>query len=512
MVLLREHEPVRSPSAGRPSRDVPRRASAASAARPPAAVASPPGAAAGRDDALGGVLHRAVLQRWPLALPPVKRGVVTPWSVDTHGKGGEFIKGWIDNAVETYNRGALLALIKQLGPSSDEYDAYLVEYARAALRRTKPWAVFGLGGRTKLEIETAVRLGYRRFDCAESYGNTALLADAVKACGLHRDSYEVLYKFDLQPREDDKALVSRLTPVCARFGGRVDSLVIHNLDVDWNQIAAGWTVLAQLKRRGLARRIGIGNVRARHGALLELLAKIARVDVIENTLDSVLLDDNVRALVAESGAQLFAYNVMTVANAIGLSSAADLTELIGTLDATPSIILSSSQSDRNAQNLADFATNPFLVPIDTDAEEDLTTGYKIFEWRQQQSKLCATNEEIKLPKPLLAFLTSLLDDRAASARNAFQSEGGEHSRTAIVTWLRTRHGIEPAELVNIVVPRRSGLRQRFAGMALVDVLLALLGTRNCDWKWSIELVQLLLASVEDWESFLRAVAEEIADS
>ncbi|MFF2519446.1 hypothetical protein [Streptomyces sp. NPDC058086] len=60
----------------------------------------------------------------------------------------------------------------------------------------KPWLVFGLDGRTSEDIADAVRLGYRRFDAAESYGTTDALANAVS--GLERGDYEVLYKFDLR--------------------------------------------------------------------------------------------------------------------------------------------------------------------------------------------------------------------------------------------------------------------------------------------------------------------------
>lgn len=509
MVLLREREP-------RPRRDdqpvhevgAPARGSGAAAA--PAVTATPRGAAAERGDALAVVLQSAVLQRWPLALPPVKRGSVQPWLVDTHGQGGEFIKGWIDNAVETYNRGAIDALIRQLKGSTDPCDTFLVDYARAALRRIKPWVVFGLDGRKASEIESALKQGYRRFDCAETYGNTELLAAAVKRCGLPRDSYEVLYKFDLRTGEDDRALGARLQSVCALFAGRVDCLVIHNLDVDWTRIAAGWTVLADFKRRGLARRIGIGNVRARHGPLLEQLAKVARIDVIENTIHSVLLDENVRALVRESGAELFVYNVMTAAKAIELTTAAQITDLISMLDASPTMIVSSSQGERNVGNLREFGSNPFLVPPDLDAEEDLTTGSKLFAWKQTQLAKGATNEEIELSTPLRSFLSSLMGEGAVAARSEFRSLG-QHNRLAIVHWLHTRHGIAPAELMDAAVPRRVGLKPRFAGMPLTDVLLALLGTKNCDWKWSIELVQLLLASVEDWTSFLSLAAEEITD-
>ncbi|MEU6328564.1 hypothetical protein ABZ851_15010 [Streptomyces sp. NPDC047049] len=46
-------------------------------------------------------------------------------------------------------------------------------------------------------------------------------------------------------------------------------------------------------------------------------------------------------------------------------------------------------------------------------------------------------------------------------------------------------------------------------MPLHEVLAALLGVKNCDWKWSIELVQLLVGSAEMGDCALRFGAGEI---
>jgi hypothetical protein len=61
------------------------------------------------------------------------------------------------------------------------------------------------------------------------------------------------------------------------------------------------------------------------------------------------------------------------------------------------------------------------------------------------------------------------------------------------------------------VPRRTGLKRRFAGMPLLDVLMALFGASSCNRKWATELVQMLVTPLKDWELILRPVAENITE-
>ncbi|MFJ9530444.1 hypothetical protein [Streptomyces cyaneofuscatus] len=48
--------------------------------------------------------------------------------------------------------------------------------------------------------------------------------------------------------------------------------------------------------------------------------------------------------------------------------------------------------------------------------------------------------------------------------------------------------------------------------ALPEVLRALLGVKNCDWKWSIELVLLMVSDIDTWDNVLRPVADQIVQS
>lgn len=146
----------------------------------------------------------------------------------------------------------------------------------------KPWLVFGLDGRSPDEVETAVRLGYRRFDAAENYGTTTDdLASALSNSGLPRQDFEVLYKFDVRAQETRAELRDRLTKVAEQFDGRLDAVVIHNIDGDRAPILQAWQVLHAMKRDGLIGKAGVGNVLPRDADLLRELQSKSSVDVVE---------------------------------------------------------------------------------------------------------------------------------------------------------------------------------------------------------------------------------------
>ncbi len=84
------------------------------------------------------------------------------------------------------------------------------------------------------------------------------------------------------------------------------------------------------------------------------------------------------------------------------------------------------------------------------------------------------------------------------------AEGGRRLRPP-------KHRFVASEDLNITVPERRGLKNRYFGMKLGDILIGLFGTRNCEWKWSIQLVTLLTQSGDDWEFLVDAGAfDEIA--
>ena len=463
-------------------------------------------------DGLGGILRRCVLQRVRLSLPPITVGGFKNWDVDTRGDGSEFLAGWVDHAAQTFNRSALLELIKQVKTGGDPHDRPLLLHATAALERTKPWVVFGLDGRVAQDVDDAVAIGNRRFDCAESYANTSLLANAIKKHGLRRDQYDVFYKFDVRPSEKPAQLATRLTSVCEMFDGRLEGLLIHNLDVAPDAIVSAWATLIELKRSGRAGKIGVGNIRSHHGTLLEQLARAARIDIVENPADSGLLDENVFALLAETGAELLTYNVVMAAKAIGLTERPQLKDLVASLGARHTVILSSGDRERRRQNLADFATNPMLDKSPDAAPGNEETAFAIYTWTEAARKPCNDNEELALPEGLVTCLTALARDQGAAAAEQLRKlAAGAPTRTTILEWITATFPVRRSELETAKVPSRTGLKRRFAGMPLLDVLMALFGASSCNRKWATELVQMLVTPLKDWELILRPVAENITE-
>lgn len=150
----------------------------------------------------------------------------------------------------------------------------------------EPWLVFGLDGRSAADINSAVQLGYRRFDTAESYrtptaeSTTTALADAVK--DLPREQIEVLYKFDVNERESKEQTKQRVTEAANQFGGKLDAVLIHNLDgVDPRAVKQTWNALHELKRDGVIGKAGVGNIMPKHAELVYELASTNKFDVVD---------------------------------------------------------------------------------------------------------------------------------------------------------------------------------------------------------------------------------------
>ncbi|MFE9404224.1 aldo/keto reductase [Streptomyces sp. NPDC006530] len=382
----------------------------------------------------------------------------------------------------------------------------------------KPWLVFGVDGRSKEELTSAVDAGYRRFDTAESYRNTEIVSEVL--AGLPRDSYEILYKFDVRTGESAEVLRARLERVAALFQGRFDSLVIHNLDADKRVLAQAWQVLTELKGDRVTGQVGLGNVGEAHAGLL---AEFGGVDVVENSVESVLLSETVQNAIKESGAHLYYYDVITTADQMGLdlSSPDDLNGLIytmagsfpksdGTSNAT--MISSSGSPGRQAANLGNFGGGP--DHDDFTGDEQYAAMEKIDTWRKQQSSGQTNDTSFALRPELGKWLAGLGEAGAADAVRttlveAAKEKGQPVTQSFIEEWLVDRGHVTPEDLGSVRVPSRVGLKRRYIGMPLRNTLAALFGVKNCDWKWSIELVQLMFSDIDTWDCALRFGAEEI---
>lgn len=107
-------------------------------------------------------------------------------------------------------------------------------------------------------VAEALRLGYRHLDTAEMYANEAAVGEGLRAAGVARDQVFVTSKVwhdHLEP----KALMAACEASLKRLGlDRLDLYLIH-----WPNPAVPLELtidaLCEVKRRGLARAIGVAN-------------------------------------------------------------------------------------------------------------------------------------------------------------------------------------------------------------------------------------------------------------
>ncbi|MFF3646509.1 aldo/keto reductase [Streptomyces sp. NPDC002564] len=385
-----------------------------------------------------------------------------------------------------------------------------------ATQAAKPWTVFGVDGKNQPQLRSAVEAGYRRFDCAESYGNsTALLADELAA--LPRNAYEVIYKFDVRAGERPEELRARLAAVAQLFAGRIDGLVIHNIGEDDQAARTAWHVLTELKDQKVAAGIGVGNVGVTHAALLGELGDAAPIDIVENSLESILTDPALKDLVKDTGAALYYYGAQRVAQQVAGESGTDVTEALKAAaetvnglhgagrEGSTSMITSSGDPDRQRENLRQLTLSPDSLDFDV----DYGALDAVDQWRKNNNSCTDNDTAFELPAPVRAFLQEALRNQDA-LRAALAQQNATPDRQAVTDWVHGRWGIDPAVLDGVTVPSRKGLKKQFLRMPVSAVLAALFGARNCDHKWSIELVQLLLADVGSWDE-LSPYLREITD-
>ena len=398
-------------------------------------------------------------------------------------------------------------------PSAQKAEPVVARMMAEEPAADKPWPVFGVDGRSREQLNAAVSEGYRRFDTAESYNNIHDVAEALR--GRPRNSYELLYKFDVKAGESPAQLTARLRGVAALFGGSLDSLVIHNLDVNKELLTAAWQVLGSLKGDGVAHQIGLGNVGEAH---VGLLAELGGVDVVENSVESVLLSEEIQAAIRKSGAHLYYYDVIRTAKQMNLDpkSADDMNALIYMMTSAStrtSMITSSGSAENRTANLTNFRGGPDHPHFDGD--EQYEGMGKVSAWQKQQSSGQTNDAAFTLAPGLHGWLADL-SEHSAGLRGrvaaAAQQAGQPVTQAFITEWLVSQGQLTAADLESVKVPSRVGLKRRYIGMALPEVLGALLGVKNCDWKWSIELVQLMVSDIDTWDNVLQHVADQIVQS
>ena len=127
-------------------------------------------------------------------------------------------------------------------------------------------------------IEWAVEAGYRHIDTAAMYGNEEAVGAGLRACGLPRDEVFVTTKVwpeDLAPADLERSAEASLRRLHLEA---VDLLLIHwpNLGIP---LRGPIEALCRVKRRGLARHIGVANFNVR---LLEEAVALAGEPLVTN--------------------------------------------------------------------------------------------------------------------------------------------------------------------------------------------------------------------------------------
>ncbi len=383
-----------------------------------------------------------------------------------------------------------------------------------------PWLIFGTDGRSAQQIREAVDLGYRRFDTAESYGTAEALAEVLAQSGLDRSAYEVIYKFDVQAGESQEALADSLLQVAAMFEGRIDTLMIHNVDGGDASVRAAWAVMDQLKRMGVAREIGVGNVKPRNIALIEELGETSPIDAIENPLSGLLRDGPLKDAVGETGARVAYYDVIETAQEIGIATPEGLRTLftyMNTINPRSAAILSSRSGARNQQNLDDYGAGG------GDAW-DAAAWAEVEQWREpEQADVLEDGEEEALNPAIQAFLDGIAADEATPTREIqdelrqteeYRQSG--RSTEPIPTlpqfehWLTVTKGV-PREILELRVPPRPGLMPRYVGDSVVQVLHALLFGISCDQIPARQLLNLVRHTPQQWAEFVGPACDEITE-
>ncbi len=154
-------------------------------------------------------------------------------------------------------------------------------------------------------VETALASGYRHVDTAKMYGNEREVGEGLRSAGLPRDEVFVTTKVwweDIAPDALERSAEASL----GRLGlDRVDLLLIHwpNSAVPLRDSTAA---LCRMKRRGLARHVGVSNYPS---AMLDAAVALADEPLVVNQVEyhPYLGQDAVRAACRRHDMALTAY-------------------------------------------------------------------------------------------------------------------------------------------------------------------------------------------------------------
>ena len=143
-------------------------------------------------------------------------------------------------------------------------------------------------------VAAALRVGFRHIDTAQGYANEAAVGDGMQASGVRRD--EVFITTKVQPQlVSDGALQKSVEESLKRLRvSEIDLLLLH-----WPNpaipLAESLRALADAKRRGLTRHIGVSNFTV---ALLDEAMRLSSEPIVINQVEYHPYVDQTKVLAA----------------------------------------------------------------------------------------------------------------------------------------------------------------------------------------------------------------------
>jgi 2,5-diketo-D-gluconate reductase A len=108
-------------------------------------------------------------------------------------------------------------------------------------------------------INQALKIGYRRFDTAQSYGNEAAIGTALKNTWLSRKSSFITDKLNVATTTYKNAKESVQESLDKMGLDYFDLLLIHH---PYNDVYGAWRAMREMQKAGQVRAIGISNFQA----------------------------------------------------------------------------------------------------------------------------------------------------------------------------------------------------------------------------------------------------------
>jgi diketogulonate reductase-like aldo/keto reductase len=183
-----------------------------------------------------------------------------------------------------------------------------IPIAVAATGASIPVIGYGTGGGGRVTAETvaaALACGYRHIDTARKYGTEPAVGAGLKAGGVPREEIFLTTKVsheNLAPADFERSTLESLETLGTDY---VDLLMVH-WPLPTMDLRATMAALADMKRRGLARHIGVANF---NGALLEEAVRLCPepLSALQVEFHPFLDQSRMRALCRKLGLVFISY-------------------------------------------------------------------------------------------------------------------------------------------------------------------------------------------------------------